>query len=171
MPARRLPEITTERYPHEHSFAPPISPFASADAGYDSDESSADEAIPRRVELSPGSNNNRRRPIEPQPDRGHSTRATRAQAAPERGAKRMPTMVGMLLVPAFLMLVLVATVVPSHGQPSRRSRKGGLGQRTVGLAHSFGWGSDREPGINPVQDFLDLFQVSCPGQSYLSGSP
>lgn len=77
----------------------------------------------------------------------------------------MPTIMYLLLAPAFVMLVLVGTITPSNGaQPGPQRRKSeGLGVQAIrSIARNFNWGL--EEGLEDADAaFIRLFQVQWLG--------
>ena len=161
MPARRVAEGF--RSPLEHPDEPPISPFAHqpispfahhAATNYSSDASSCDDAAPVREPLfrTKGSLLDRA----PSPDRWsrrHPLHQRRSRAS-----------IWLVTLPAFFVLLVVASVVPRDRAGSLEQRVEWQPQKSLGaqairsLSESLHMRSDPDPEA-PVRVFADLFEV------------
>ena len=149
MPARRVLEGLAERSPLEHPYHPPLSPFARPGAGYLSDASSDDEYRYRAPLLSLSRSKGSSLDDPSTPDHWHR----------KRGPRRRSSKVWLVTLPAFLVLVLVASVAPLHSPSASVSSHGSYGALAIrSLSHTFNRRPTPDPD-DPVAVFLDMFEV------------
>lgn len=153
MPARRSSEAKkAEKLLYDHPCNPPISPFASVSIGHFTDDSSDGEQKPALNLVTP---RHARRRSTDWASAGDSLLPSSRAGSPDRaGQKRMPTMVAVLMIPAVLMLILVASVSQGHATGRHQTRS---------FALTRNWGFAEATGEDAVADFLSIFQVGTHG--------
>ena len=151
----------------ERTDGPPLSVYANTDLDHSSNDSAPGERDTAAA-ASSSPTHSRRRTTDAQPMQTRSDRllrsagSARAAATPgsgkkgqlDRSQKPMPTIMVVLMVPAFIILLFVATAAP---QPVHRYRRGKVGN-LLSLTHPLTWSQGKAE--DPVDQFLQVSTVS-----------